>query len=65
MGGMYVTLWLVLGQESLMDLHWESHLVQNMKLMEDPLVIYQVENFRVKNWDSLVLRYAHLVIFQV
>ena len=29
------------------DIHWESHLVQNMELREAPLVICKVDNFRV------------------
>ena len=37
-----------LEQEKLMDLHWESHLVLNTDLMEDPLLIYQLENLRVQ-----------------
>ena len=31
-----------------MDIYWESHLVQNMELREDPLLRYQVDNFRVQ-----------------
>ena len=38
------------GKEKWMDIHWESHLVQNMELWEDTLVRYQVDKFRVKNW---------------
>ena len=29
------------------------------------MLIYQVENLRLQNWDILVLRYSPLVIWQV
>ena len=65
MGGICGRLCLGLGQEQWMDCHWESHLVQNIDLREAPLVRYQVENLRVQNYESLVLRYAPSVICQV
>ena len=48
MGGICRTLWLGLGQDKLMDIHWESRLVQNLELREAPLVRYQVDIFRVQ-----------------
>ena len=39
-------------------------MVNNLDLKEAPLVIYKVENSRVQNWESLVLRYAPLMICQ-
>ena len=31
---------------------------------EDPLVIYQLEDLSLNNWESLVLRYSPMVICQ-
>ena len=36
-----------MGQEKDRDIHWEIHLMHNMELREDPLVICQVDNLRV------------------
>ena len=43
-----------------MDIHRQSHLVHNLEVIEAPLVIHQMENFRVQRWESLVLRYVRL-----
>ena len=65
MGGICGKLRLGLGQEKWMDIQWESHLVKNLELREDTLLRYQVESFRMLNWESLILRYIPLVIYQV
>ena len=39
----------------LMDIYWESHLVQNLDPREAPLVICQVGNWRVHHGESLLI----------
>ena len=65
MRGICGTLWLDLEKEKWLNIHWESHLVHNIYLREVPLVIYQVENLRLNNRESMVLRYSLLVICKV
>ena len=62
MGRICGTLRLGLGQEKLMDCHWESQLLQDMDIIEAPMVIYQMDKFRVQNWEILLLRLATPVI---
>ena len=38
--------------------------MHNLELREAPLMIYKVENLRVKNWDSMELGYAPVVKLQ-
>ena len=47
MGGICGTFWLGLGQEKWLDLHWESHLDQNIQKREVTMVRYQVDKLRV------------------
>ena len=42
------------------DIHWERHLVQNMDLMEAPLVMCQVEKLRFHHWESLLVHNLEL-----
>ena len=59
-GGIYGTVSLGLVQEKWRDFHWESHLVQNMDLGEALMVICQVENLRVQNWESILVNNLEL-----
>ena len=43
------------------DLHWESHLVKNLELREDTLVLYQVKNLRVQYYESRLIQNLELV----
>ena len=43
------------------DLHWESHLVNNLELREDTLVLYQVKNLRVQYYESRLIQNLELV----
>ena len=49
-------MWLGLVQEKGRDIHWEIHLVHYMDLREDTLVIFQVENLRVKYSESILVK---------
>ena len=51
---------------AVMDIYWESHLVQNMDLREDPMLRCQVDKFRVHFFvKNMELRQDPLVICQV
>ena len=59
-GGISGKLRLGMGQEKERDIHWEIHLMHNMELREDPLVICQVDNLRVNYWESLLVQNLEL-----
>ena len=48
-----------------MDLHWESHFLHHLDLKKAPMVIYRVDNWRVQQWERLVLRYDSMGRCQV
>ena len=38
--------------------------MKNLDLREAPMVIYQVENLQVHQWEILLLSYDHILICQ-
>ena len=53
-------MWLGMGKGKGRYIYWESHLVKNMELIEDPLERCQVDNLRVMYCESILVQHLEL-----